>query len=107
MRKDVRTALRIVWMTISLAVLFMLAAPFLLGGQRISRLLPPCEWKVRYHRECSFCGMTTGFLAISDGRLEEARRANAGSIPLYSAFLLNELLAACSLRQRKGGTKCK
>src|SRR5215472_12636071 len=106
MTAEVRQSLRIVWLAVSLAVFAALAAPFALGRERLARLVPVCEWKARYGRECPFCGMTTSFVAISEGRLGEASRANRAGIPLYGLFVCNELCALALLR-RKGASQCK
>ena len=101
MTEDVRRAFRIVWMTLSLVILAMLVSPFTLGRERLARLVPACEWKVKYGRECGFCGMTTSFLDISEGRLGEASHANHAGIPLYLVFVVNEICALAYIR-RKG-----
>jgi hypothetical protein len=104
--EDVHRAFRIVWVTFSLAILVVLALPFALGRERIARIVPMCEWKAKYGRECAFCGMTTSFLDISEGRLGEASLANRGGIPLYLLFVGNEICALAFIR-RKGVNKCK
>jgi len=81
--EDVHRAFRILWVTVSLAILVVLTLPFALGRERLARIVPMCEWKAKYGRECAFCGMTTSFLDISEGRLAEASLANRGGIPLY------------------------
>jgi hypothetical protein len=91
--RDLDISLRFVWLIVSLAILLVLAAPFVLGPERVARLTPVCESKARYGRPCAFCGMTTGFLAISDGRFEDAERSNRGAIPLYVLFVVNEVCA--------------
>ena len=103
---DARQALRIVWLVVSLIIVFTLAAPFALSRDRFAHLLPPCEWKVKYHRECPFCGMTTSFIDISEGQLGSAHRANRAGIPLYFAFVSNELGLLAFIR-RKGIAACK
>ncbi len=87
---ELRAALSTVWAMLGLILLCVLIAPWMVTPARAASLVPACEWKARYHRECAFCGMTTAFFAISHGRLREADQANRGAIPLYAAFLLNE-----------------
>jgi len=106
MTPDVKQALRIVWLVVSLIVLATLAAPFALGRERLAHLVPVCEWQAKYGRPCPFCGMTTSFLAISEGRLGEAGRTNRAGIPLYLLFVSNEVGALLFLR-RKGTGTCK
>jgi hypothetical protein len=101
--EDVRRSLRIVWVTLSLVILAVLASPFALGRERLARMVPVCEWKAKYGRECAFCGMTTSFLDISEGRLREAGHANRAGIPLYLLFVANEICALAFIR-RKGAS---
>jgi hypothetical protein len=103
---EFRQALRIVWLTVSLVVLVTLAAPFAFGRERLAHLFPVCEWKAKYHRECPFCGMTTSFLDISEGRLGDAQRANRAGVPLYALFVTNQIGVLAFVR-RKGLIPCK
>jgi len=95
-----------VWITLSLAFLMILAAPFLLGRERLAALVPACERKARFGTECALCGMTTSFLEISQGKFGAARRANRAGIPLYLTFVSNEILALVWVRRKRSGT-CK
>ena len=99
--RDLKLSLQIVWLALSLLVLATLAAPFALGRERLAHLFPLCESRARYGRECSFCGMTTSFLDISEGRLGDASHANRAGIPLYLVFVSNEL-GLLALARRKG-----
>lgn len=81
-------------------ILAILASPFALGRDCIARILPMCEWKAKYGRECAFCGMTTSFLDISEGRLGEASHANRAGIPLYLIFVVNEICALAFIRHK-------
>jgi Protein of unknown function (DUF2752) len=99
--RDLRLALRMVWMVLSLLILTILAAPFIVGRDRLGALVPVCERKASYGRECPFCGMTTSFMEISRGEFGEARKANRAGIPLYSIFVSNEVGALIFVR-RKG-----
>ena|SRR5271154_3696221 len=102
---EFKQSLGIVWLVVSLLILGTLAAPFALGRERLASLLPACEWKSKYGRACAFCGMTTSFLDISEGRFGEAACANHAGIPLYALFVSNEfgLLAFA----RRKGLPCK
>jgi hypothetical protein len=100
---EVGQSFRIVWVTLSLVILAILVSPFALGRERVARIVPVCEWKAKYGRECAFCGMTTSFLDISEGRLGEATHANRAGIPLYLLFVANEICALAFLR-RKGAS---
>lgn len=91
--QQLRTALLIAWLIVSAAIVPVLAAPFVLPPAIIFLLTPRCEWKARYGRECVLCGMTTSFILISEGRLNDAVGRNRGSIPLYAALFWNECMA--------------
>jgi hypothetical protein len=101
--EDARRSLRIVWVTLSFVILTVLVSPFALGRERIARIVPACEWKAKYGRECAFCGMTTSFLDISEGRLGEASRANRAGVPLYLLFVVNEICALAFVRRKGAG----
>jgi hypothetical protein len=89
---EFKAALRIVWIAIGVVLLCTLLAPWVLSARQIAAATPKCEWKARYRKECFLCGMTTAFIAIRHGRFREAQRSNRGSLPLYSGFVLNEVL---------------
>jgi hypothetical protein len=104
--RDLVQSLRLVWITLSLIILAILVSPFLLGRERLTGLVAVCERKARYGKECPFCGMTTSFLNISEGRFSEASRTNQAGIPLYVGFVSNEICALVLMRRKKGNT-CK
>jgi hypothetical protein len=104
--RDLRAALRIVWMVLSLLILMILAAPFVVGRERAATLAPVCDRQARYGLDCPLCGMTTSFLDISRGEFGAARNANRGGIPLYLSFVSNEIWALIFVR-RKRSALCK
>ncbi len=104
--RDLAQSLRLVWIALSLIILAILVSPFLLGRERLTALVPVCERKALYGRECAFCGMTASFLNISEGRFSDASRANQAGIPLYVGFVSNEICALVFMRRKKDNT-CK
>ena len=104
-RRELDLSFRVVWLLSSLVILLILAAPFVLGSTRVERLAPVCQSRLHKGKPCGFCGMTTGFLAIAEGRLHDAGRANHAAIPLYAVFVMNEI--AMLMFVRKGGLTCK
>ncbi|MEO0248149.1 MAG: DUF2752 domain-containing protein [candidate division WOR-3 bacterium] len=90
-RDEVKLSFLIVWLILSIGMLFVLVAPFALSADTIAALVPTCEWKVKYGRECSLCGMTTSFIQISHGNFKQSLLSNRASIPLYVVFVINEL----------------
>src|SRR5579884_3662862 len=102
--RELQISMRVVWLIVSAAILSILLLPFA-GAAGVAKITPVCQSKARLGRPCAFCGMTTGFLAISEGRFGDAGRANRGSIPLYGTFVLNEICVAGVLA--KGAFRCK
>ncbi|MBV8819920.1 MAG: DUF2752 domain-containing protein [Acidobacteriaceae bacterium] len=90
-RTEWKAAWLLVWSVISIVALGLLLAPWLVSAEQLAAVVPRCEWKVKYGKECAFCGMTTAFYDISSGRLAAAVRDNGGSLPLYASLLLNEV----------------
>jgi hypothetical protein len=90
---EFKAVIRLVWVVVTLATLGAAAVPFLLSAETISRLVPMCESKRRYGRECFLCGTTTGFIAISQGDWDTAARSNRLAIPLFGLFLANAGIA--------------
>lgn len=89
--KQVKQAFFIVWIVVSIAVFLILTASFVLTPETAGKLIPACEWKQNYDRECPLCGMTKSFMHIAGGELDLAREANRAGTFLYFLFLLNEI----------------
>ena len=103
---QLRRALIIVWLIIAAACGAAAAAPLVIRPATIQKLVPVCEARAK-NSGCIACGMTTGFIAIADGRWDEAQEANQAAIPLFAAFAANFGVAlAYSIRKlRSGGIK--
>lgn len=84
-----RRSLEWSWTAVSLLLLAVLLAPFVLSPAWLQDTLPQCEWKARYQRECPACGLTTAFFAVARGDWDAARHANAGALPLFALFASN------------------
>lgn len=97
---DFRAAFGIVWVILSGISLGLIAAPWIVTPDQVAAVVPKCEWKVRYGRECFLCGMTTAFFDIAGGRFREAERSNRGSVPLYAGLIGNEFTVIWFLRKR-------
>jgi hypothetical protein len=106
--KEFRRAIVYVWLMISAAAGVTAAAPFMIPAAALQRVFPQCEARAR-NSACPACGLTTGFIAISDGRWDEAQQANAAAIPLLGIFAANFAAAiAYAIRKSKtGATTCK
>lgn len=99
-RQELQRALNWSWGILSVVVLGLLVAPFVVPHPRLAAAAPRCEARARYGRECSLCGMTTAFLAISRAQFGRAHAANRGSLPLYSVLLANQVCWWIFLRRR-------
>lgn len=85
-RRDCLAALRLVLAVTGLAAALVLAASFCLdpGGLAV---WPECAAR-KAGGSCALCGMSHSFVAISQGRFEEALAWNPAGPWLYSAFVL-------------------
>jgi len=102
MNHQVKLAMMIVWLILSAIILIIVTAPFMFSAEEIYTLTPTCQWKTKYNKECLFCGLTTGFIAVSRGDFSAARASNRLSIPLYSAFIVNEIVCLVYFIRRIG-----
>lgn len=99
--RELRAAFVGAWLIVSALLLGVLVAPFALSDAELDRLVPVCEWKARYNRECPACGLTTAFLLISHGEIVQAQLQNRASLPLYLGFVLNSILFVAVLLFRR------
>ncbi|HWR49844.1 MAG TPA: DUF2752 domain-containing protein [Bryobacteraceae bacterium] len=90
--EQLRTALIAAWLAVAAILAPVLIAPFVLPADTIFAAVPVCEARAAGH-ECSFCGMTTAFVMIGHGLLDDAYEANHASLPLFSVLVWNELVA--------------
>jgi hypothetical protein len=91
--EEIRFAFFVVWIIVSVVIFLVLLAPFVLSMDTLNAMVPVCEWKAKYNKECPLCGMTRSFVYISHGDFAQARDQNRWSVHLYAIFLVNEILA--------------
>src|SRR3954454_12711442 len=87
-RAESRSALKIVWFTVSATLAMAVVAPVLLPGPVVDRMVPVCQARAR-GGQCFLCGATTWFIEIGRGDVAAAQQSNAMAVPLYGAFALN------------------
>lgn len=87
MVSDLKTALWIVWATISMLIIVALATPFFLTQQRL--FIPVCAQFTETGQRCVACGFTTSFYALSSGDLPTAQISNPIGIWLWLSFIIN------------------
>lgn len=88
---ELKISLFLVWSILSVMILLTLVAPLLLDQDSILKLAPECVSRTKYNEECSLCGMTRAFVAISEGNFGVAYSVNNSSLPVYLTFTLNEI----------------
>jgi hypothetical protein len=88
---QIKLAIFVVWIILSMGILFMLVVPFIFSEDFVGGFIPKCEWEVKYDKKCSLCGMTTSFFYISQGKFIQSAMANKFSLPLYFFFVINEM----------------
>ena len=98
------------WIIVSLVLLAVLVASFVVDPRTLDLWVPSCWAKATGH-QCLFCGMTRGFIYISAGRLNQALLLNSGSVALYVVFVTNTVLCGimCSgvlANRQERETKC-
>ena len=88
---ELKLSLFLVWSILSIIILFILIGPLLLPQDSILELAPGCVSRIKYNKECSLCGMSRAFIAISKGNLEIVYSANKAAVPIYLSFVFNEV----------------
>lgn len=103
---DLRAALPLAWLVVSLALAVALAAALVMPAHAILAVAARCETPAGHRVPCALCGMTHAFLAWREGDVRGAVEANPGSAVLFPLLALNEAAMAFVLirRMRPGRT---
>ena len=72
---------------------FILADGFAVSPNTLRDFGPLCLFKYVTHLPCATCGITRGFVLMSQGQWIEASHYNLMTVPLYSSILLFWLLS--------------
>ncbi len=83
------SALKAAWIFYSTVILVLLILLFTLPSQILTDKTPLCTAISTHNTECSACGLTRGFTAISEGRFDEAQSFNEYSAAVFSIFFVN------------------
>ena len=94
MMVEIRQAFFIVWLILSGVACLVLVAPFVLKDGWLYALAPECVQQATHGLPCPLCGMTRGFVLISEGRFSEAVAANQHALFVYAAFLFDTVLCS-------------
>lgn len=90
--QQLKSAIFVVWIILSGIALFALSTPFIFSENSIDSIVPQCEWRMKYNKECPLCGMTRGFYYVSQGNFTRAGEVNKLSPFLYFVFTVNEMV---------------
>jgi|GEM_PF-3744045 len=91
--KPAKTLLIAVWLALSLPLSWVVLAPFLLPADAIYGAAPGGWEEDPETGEGAMRGMTTAFIMIGHGMLDDAWEANRASLPLFSFLVWNECAA--------------
>ncbi len=94
---ELKKALYIVWGIVALTGLILVLIPFFIDEHLLLKTTPVCTSIVSGEGSCVFCGLTSGFIAISNGMIEEALLWNTFSLLIYIIFILNFIIFSFSL----------
>ncbi len=98
--QEFRIAITSAWLIVSAILLLILLSFHLVPDNASISLSAACQIQHHNQEPCPLCGMTRAFLAISNGKLDQASAFNSFSIALYGIILANGLLAALFLVSR-------
>lgn len=87
-----KSVIKTVWLFYSIIITAVIVMLFLLPGDQLLNKTPVCGSIASSGTECFACGMTRGFVSISEMDINSALAANEGSLVLFGMFVLNTLL---------------
>lgn len=86
-----KDAIKAVWIFYSALIAAAIFALFLLPGNQLLNKTPVCESISTERGECIACGMTRGFISISELDLTRANNSNKGSVLVFGIFVINTI----------------
>ena len=89
---QLKAALRVVWIIVSLLAVIPLSLPYALSPATIFALAESLA--VPHDKPCLLCGMTGSFILIAHGQFAQALAANRLSLPLYALLAVSAIVAA-------------
>lgn len=88
LRSDIGPALTGVWLVVSAVLCAAAIAPFALPPGALYSTFDQCAAQAR-GSSCPLCGMTTAYIRIARADFTGAMDSNPGSVPLWTASLVN------------------
>jgi len=90
MSGQLKYAFFLVWIILSIFILFILITPFVFSKESIH--LAASKIKIKHENSCVLCGMTTSFIKISKGEFGQSHTANKFGIYIVAFLLVNEII---------------
>ena len=98
--RDVKQAAHWTWRIVSVVLLCVALAPFIVPADALASVAPVCQAK-RAGGQCALCGMTTAFLRIGAADWRGAAEAHRASVAVWSLFLVNFAVAGTYSMMRR------
>ena len=86
------------YLFISLILLCLFLFFIIMPEEAIYALLPTCEWKLLYGKECFFCGISHSFCEIIKFNFSSAFNYNMLGIPLFFFLMANEIFFVLKIK---------
>lgn len=89
--KDLKKALFLTWVIISIFSFLALLIPFFDQNQRVPNNIPTCISIQKYGKKCILCGSTRAYYLISKNQLKDAWEMNSIAVGIYILSLINSI----------------
>lgn len=96
-QSDLKKAIYIVWGIVAVMGQILVLIPFFVDEKVLLKSTPVCTAALSGESSCHFCGMTRGFIALSNGMIEEALLWNKFSLLIFIFFIINFIFFTISL----------
>lgn len=98
-----KLALMIIWLFWGLLFFFILVSPIIFTADKIHII--SSYLKIEHHKKCPLCGMTTAFIAISNGKPRQANLSNPYSLIIWFFLISNNLFLFIYLIKKFSATE--
>lgn len=89
MKSQFFLAIKLCWIIFGTMSSLTIISVYILPENIIMHLTPVCQQKKITGMDCPTCGLSRGFMNISNGNIEEAIELNKSSLIIFSLFILN------------------
>ncbi|MEX0997143.1 MAG: DUF2752 domain-containing protein [Flavobacteriaceae bacterium] len=94
---ELKKAIYIVWGIVAVIGQLLVIIPFVVSENVLLKTTPVCTAAISEEGSCVFCGLTRGFVALSNGMIEEALLWNQYSLLIFLFFIINFIVFTFSL----------